>query len=156
MRNVIILGLAAVSISACATTQREEVRADQSNIEKQERQLAAAKRDGTINEVKEERKDLREERKDALEREMGRILRGARSKGLGAVADHYGIAIVGRHRALGDAEVSPVGPLAALPVGTLKASDTDGGRVIHEAETEYQYARVVEYSGGARTLELNW
>ena len=32
--------------------------------------------------------------------------------------------------------------LIALPVGTLKA-DADGGRVIHEADTEYQYARVV-------------
>src|ERR687893_1612256 len=45
--------------------------------------------------------------------------------------------------------------LIALPVGTLKASDTDGGRVIHEAETEYQYARVIEYPDGHRTLELN-
>jgi spermidine synthase len=44
--------------------------------------------------------------------------------------------------------------LIALPVGTLKAS-TDGGRVIHEAETEYQYARVIEYDDGHRTLELN-
>ncbi len=35
-----------------------------------------------------------------------RILKGHRSKGLGAVADHYGIAIVGRHRALGDAEAT--------------------------------------------------
>ncbi len=35
-----------------------------------------------------------------------RILRGHRSKGLGAVADFYGIAIVGRHRALGDAEAT--------------------------------------------------
>jgi spermidine synthase len=40
-------------------------------------------------------------------------------------------------------------------VGTLKAADTDGGRVIHEAETEYQYARVIEYPDGHRTLELN-
>jgi spermidine synthase len=44
--------------------------------------------------------------------------------------------------------------LIALPVGTLKAS-VDGGRVIHEAETEYQYARVIEYPDGERTLELN-
>jgi spermidine synthase len=44
--------------------------------------------------------------------------------------------------------------LIALPVGTLKAQ-ADGGRVIHEAETEYQYARVVEYPDGHRTLELN-
>src|SRR5215218_5429200 len=45
--------------------------------------------------------------------------------------------------------------LIALPVGTLKASTENGGRVIHEAETEYQYARVIEYDDGTRTLELN-
>ena len=45
--------------------------------------------------------------------------------------------------------------LIALPVGTLKATTDDGGQVIHEAETEYQYARVVEYDNGIRTLELN-
>jgi predicted membrane-bound spermidine synthase len=45
--------------------------------------------------------------------------------------------------------------LIALPVGTLKAHTEDGGRVIHEAETEYQYARVIEYPDGERTLELN-
>jgi spermidine synthase len=48
-----------------------------------------------------------------------------------------------------------IAALIALPVGTLKAADTDGGKVIHEAETEYQYARVVEYPDGHRTLELN-
>jgi spermidine synthase len=45
--------------------------------------------------------------------------------------------------------------LIALPVGTLKADTEGSGRVIHEAETEYQYARVVEYDDGTRTLELN-
>ena len=44
--------------------------------------------------------------------------------------------------------------LIALPVGTLKAQ-SDLGRVIAEAETEYQYARVVESDNGARYLELN-
>jgi spermidine synthase len=44
--------------------------------------------------------------------------------------------------------------LIALPVGTLKA-DTGLGRVIYEAETEYQYARVVERDDGSRVLELN-
>ena len=43
--------------------------------------------------------------------------------------------------------------LLALPVGTLKAGGD--GRVIHEAETEYQYARVVELDDGRRVLELN-
>ena len=47
-----------------------------------------------------------------------------------------------------------IAALIALPVGTLKA-DADGGRVIHEADTEYQYARVVERSDGSRALELN-
>jgi spermidine synthase len=44
--------------------------------------------------------------------------------------------------------------LLLLPVGTLKASTPDG-RVIHEAETEYQYARVIERRDGSRVLELN-
>jgi spermidine synthase len=48
-----------------------------------------------------------------------------------------------------------IAALIALPVGTLKANTEGNGRVIHEAETEYQYARVVEYDDGTRTLELN-
>jgi spermidine synthase len=43
--------------------------------------------------------------------------------------------------------------LLALPVGTLKASAN--GEVIHERETEYQYARVVQRVDGSRALELN-
>jgi spermidine synthase len=52
--------------------------------------------------------------------------------------------------------LAPVGVLAliVLPVGTIKAA-SDDGRVIHEADTEYQYARVVEYPDGQRKLELN-
>jgi spermidine synthase len=46
-----------------------------------------------------------------------------------------------------------VAALFALPVGTVKAAED--GRVIHETETEYQYARVVQRSNGERTLELN-
>src|SRR4051794_7899706 len=42
--------------------------------------------------------------------------------------------------------------LLALPVGTLKAH-TDDGRVIYEAETEYQYARVIQRDDGSRVLE---
>jgi spermidine synthase len=44
--------------------------------------------------------------------------------------------------------------LFALPIGTLKAQ-VENGRVIHERETEYQYARVVERDDGTRLLELN-
>ena len=47
-----------------------------------------------------------------------------------------------------------IAALIALPVGTLKA-DAGDGRVIYEAETEYQYARVVESDDGSRSLELN-
>jgi spermidine synthase len=46
-----------------------------------------------------------------------------------------------------------VAALLALPIGTVKAAEE--GRVVHEAETEYQYARVIEREGGERTLELN-
>jgi predicted membrane-bound spermidine synthase len=47
-----------------------------------------------------------------------------------------------------------IAALIALPVGTLKA-EADSGRVIYEAETEYQYARVIERPDGERALELN-
>jgi spermidine synthase len=41
----------------------------------------------------------------------------------------------------------------SIPVGTIKAADT--GRVLYEAETTHQYARVVERPDGSRALELN-
>jgi spermidine synthase len=41
----------------------------------------------------------------------------------------------------------------SMPVGTIKAADT--GRVLYEAETVHQYARVVERADGSRALELN-
>jgi len=43
--------------------------------------------------------------------------------------------------------------LLLVPAGTVKAADE--GTVVHEAETTYQYARVVEYPDGRRQLELN-
>jgi spermidine synthase len=45
--------------------------------------------------------------------------------------------------------------LLALPAGTVKGETEAGARVIHEADTEYQYARVVQESDGTRLLELN-
>jgi spermidine synthase len=53
--------------------------------------------------------------------------------------------------------VAPLGlaALLALPVGTVKAETTGGARVVHEADTSYQYARVVEQPDGRRQLELN-
>jgi spermidine synthase len=46
-----------------------------------------------------------------------------------------------------------IAALMAVPVGTVKGSSE--GKVLHEADTEYQYARVVEYPDGERRLELN-
>jgi spermidine synthase len=46
-----------------------------------------------------------------------------------------------------------VAALFLVPVGVVKAADE--GTVVHEAETLYQYARVVEYPNGKRQLELN-
>ena len=46
-----------------------------------------------------------------------------------------------------------VAALLALPIGTVKAAED--GRVIHETDTEYQYARVIDHADGERTLELN-
>jgi len=45
--------------------------------------------------------------------------------------------------------------LLVLPLGTVKGETEAGARVLHEADTEYQYARVVEDLDGTRTLELN-
>jgi spermidine synthase len=51
--------------------------------------------------------------------------------------------------------LAPVGValLLLVPVGVVKAAEE--GTVVHEAETIYQYARVVEYPDGRRQLELN-
>jgi spermidine synthase len=45
--------------------------------------------------------------------------------------------------------------LLALPPGGIDLRAAGGGRVIYEAETQYQYARVVEQPGGERWLQLN-
>src|SRR5690349_3345420 len=45
--------------------------------------------------------------------------------------------------------------LLVAPLGTIKGETEAGARVIHEADTEYQYARVVQDADGTRTLELN-
>lgn len=42
--------------------------------------------------------------------------------------------------------------LMAVPIGTVKAS---GGKVLWEADTKYQYARVIEFPSGERRLEMN-
>jgi len=44
--------------------------------------------------------------------------------------------------------------LIALPTGTIKPAEA-GTRVLHEEETPYQYARVVQDADGNRRLELN-
>ncbi len=43
--------------------------------------------------------------------------------------------------------------VAAIPVGTVKA--TDGGEVLFEGETQQEYVRVIEEEDGDRVLELN-
>ncbi len=45
--------------------------------------------------------------------------------------------------------------LIALPTGTIKSTGTGGDSVIWEAETDYQYARVLQSPEGLRTLELD-
>jgi spermidine synthase len=48
-----------------------------------------------------------------------------------------------------------LGILLALPPGGIDLRIAGGGRVIYEAETQYQYARVVEQPDGERWLQLN-
>jgi spermidine synthase len=65
------------------------------------------------------------------------------------------VAVLGlRDRRLILAPAAIVG-LMLLPVGIVKAADDPGERVIHETDTTYQYARVVENDDGDRYLELN-
>jgi spermidine synthase len=45
--------------------------------------------------------------------------------------------------------------LLALPPGGVDLHIADGGRVIYETETQYQYARVIEQPDGERWLQLN-
>jgi spermidine synthase len=65
------------------------------------------------------------------------------------------IAAIGLARAAYALAPAVLAILLALPVGTVKGETDAGARVIHEADTAYQYARVVEDADGTRTLELN-
>ncbi len=63
-------------------------------------------------------------------------------------------ALRGRTRIVGVVITVAIAVLVAVPPGTTKTV-TSAGRVIDEAETEYQYARVIESDDGTRVLELN-
>jgi spermidine synthase len=63
------------------------------------------------------------------------------------------VAVTGIARRAALAVPAVIVALLALPVGTIKAAGD--GRVLAEAETDYQYARVVERPNGERELELN-
>lgn len=60
MRNFVIFGIAAISLSACATTKREEVRSDIKNLEEKREDLQAAERDGSIKDVRQAREDVQD------------------------------------------------------------------------------------------------
>ena len=63
------------------------------------------------------------------------------------------VAVTGVGRRAAIAVPATIVALLALPVGTIKA--TNDGVVLEEADTQYQYARVVEKPDGERRLELN-
>jgi spermidine synthase len=63
------------------------------------------------------------------------------------------VAVTGVGRRAAIAVPATIIALLALPVGTIKA--TNDGVVLEEADTQYQYARVVERPDGERRLELN-
>ena len=63
------------------------------------------------------------------------------------------VALAGVRRRAAIAVPATIVALLALPVGTIKAAGD--GVVLDEAETRYQYARVVEEPDGERKLELN-
>lgn len=59
MRTIVMIGLAAISLSACATTKREEVRNDIKALEQRRDDLQSAERDGSIRDVQEARENVR-------------------------------------------------------------------------------------------------
>jgi spermidine synthase len=63
------------------------------------------------------------------------------------------VAVTGIARRSALAVPAVIVALLALPVGTIKAAGEN--TVLDEAETEYQYARVIEEPDGDRKLELN-
>jgi spermidine synthase len=62
---------------------------------------------------------------------------------------------LGRRRPRAAVVPAAILALVALPTGTIKIADTGGDRVIWEAETDYQYARVLQAPDGERSLELD-
>lgn len=64
------------------------------------------------------------------------------------------VANLERRRLTAAAVPATILALIAVPTGTVKGA-AGAERVIWEAETEYQYARVIEDDDGTRTLELN-
>ena len=64
MRTIVTVALAAISLSACATTKREEVRDDIKSLEQRREDLQSAERDGSINDVKKARKNVRNADRD--------------------------------------------------------------------------------------------
>lgn len=64
MRNIIMIGLAALSLSACATTKREQVRNDIKSLEQRRDDLQSAERDGSIKDVQKARKNVRHADRD--------------------------------------------------------------------------------------------
>ena len=59
MRTIAMMALGAVSLSACATTKREEVRNDIRSLEQRGDELQSAERDGSVKDVQNARKNLR-------------------------------------------------------------------------------------------------
>jgi len=64
MRNIPMIALAAISLSACATTKREEVRNDIRSLEQRGDELQSAERDGSVKDVQKARKNLRHADRD--------------------------------------------------------------------------------------------
>ena len=64
MRNIPMMALAAISLSACATTKREEVRNDIRSLEQRGDELQSAERDGSVKDVQKARKNLRHADRD--------------------------------------------------------------------------------------------
>ena len=67
MSKLSVIAIGAAALAGCSTTQREEVRDDQRNIQAEQREVDEAMRTGSKNDVREEQQDVREAKRELSE-----------------------------------------------------------------------------------------
>ncbi|MFA7585649.1 MAG: hypothetical protein WCY11_05560 [Novosphingobium sp.] len=129
MSRLTAMLLGAAALAGCASTQREEVRSGERNVQKQRQELDAAMRTGTKNEVREETKDLRQAEKELKEDRAKLYTQGTN----GSEGTAYQVG----QRAGNNLYLLPDRLRAQYPDGSTSYYRTDG-RVIYRIRTADQ------------------